>query len=656
MPFTPLLNRRRVALLTALVTLLLAVYLFTYSGQIESGDTRLFVDSVGSIAQFGDTLLDISAWANEPLPTTPVSRYPLLPTEIEPLQLIVPAPLFWLAERIPGIGLIHTVWLFNTLMCAAACALLFLYALALGYDERVALLAALALGLLTILWVYSRTFFREPLACCFILSAGLLIERWRSRRYRSLVLPLLAVLMIAGGLLTKEATILALPGLALLVIPARTLSPRQATMLHRAVTVGVTIALGAVVTFALASALSNAVDFTPLYSTIGSLIGRNAEFARTMHTALHSYLLSIGGSVWGTSPIVLLALPGLWLLYQRRQYRYLLVVPVIVAGFMLGYALLRGVHWFGGLSWPPRFLVPTVPFLLIAALPALEWIVRAALPHRDGAGDIRPQRNMWASRLAKLPLKTAVGILVLYSLWVQLSGVTLPWGAYNAALPPEANGLGEWGGGLNTVQYLRWVVLPQTWNGQFFDFAWVRNNVLFWPLLCVALAAASAFALWRIIQTEDAATEAQRTQKKTRIAGTRQVTFTALGLPVALLIVVVLCLRAIYADPLYQGDRQALRDMASVIQSNAQPDDVLLLANNNLEPFFLNYGKFNNPRVVSLPDQPGEQPSPEQPAQVSSVNPDALLVKASIPLIHNLAATRERLWLLADSGPWIPWS
>lgn len=129
-----------------------------------------------------------------------------------------------------------------------------------------------------------------------------------------------------------------------------------------------------------------------------------------------------------------------------------------------------------------------------------------------------------------------------------------------------------------------------------------------------------------------------------------------LGLPAALLVIVALCLRAIYADPLFQGDRQPLHDMLDIIQSNAQPDDVLLLANNNLEPFFLNYGKFNNPRVVSLPDQPGEQPSPEQAAQISSVNPDALLVKASIPLIHNLAATRERLWLLADSGPWIPWS
>lgn len=621
-----LLDRRRAALLTALVTLLLAVYLFTYSGQIESGDTRLFVDAVGSIAQFGDTLLDVTAWANEPLPTTPVSRYPLLPADIEPLQLVIPAPLFWLAARAPGVGLIHTVWLFNMLMCAMACALLFLYALALGYDERLALLAALALGLLTILWVYSRTFFREPLACCFILAAGLLIERWRARQYRSFVLPLLALLMVAGGLLTKEATILALPGLTLLAIPVPRLSARQADRLHRAVGIGVLVVLVAVILFALLSALSISRDFTALYTVVGALVGRNAEFARTMHTALHSYLLSIGGSVWGTSPIALLALPGLWLLYQRRQYRYLLVVPMIAAGFMLGYALLRGVHWFGGLSWPPRFLLPVVPYLLIAALPALEWVLRALRPAPIQTSS--PNRTVWPA--------ISVGVLALYSLWVQLSGVTLPWGAYNAALPPEANGLGEWGGGLNTVQYLRWVLLPQTWGAQHFDFAWVRNDAPLWPLLCIALAAASAFALRRAL------------------AG-REGRWVA-GLPVALLIVVMLCLRAIYADPLYHGDRQALREMLAIIQANAQPDDVLLLANNNLEPFFLNYGKFSHPRVVSLPDQPGEQPSPEQPAQISSVNPDALLVKTSIPLIHNLAATRERLWLLADSGPWIPWS
>ncbi len=69
----------------------------------------------------------------------------------------------------------------------------------------------------------------------------------------------------------------------------------------------------------------------------------------------------------------------------------------------------------------------------------------------------------------------------------------------------------------------------------------------------------------------------------------------------------------------------------------------------------MNYAKFDYPRIITLSDQPGEQPSPEQAALVTSENPDNLLLPITSPLIFNLAATRSHLWLLADSGPWLPW-
>ena len=52
--------------------------------------------------------------------------------------MILAAPLYLLAQIVPGIGLVQTVYLFNVLVGAAAGCVLFLYALALGYRERTA--------------------------------------------------------------------------------------------------------------------------------------------------------------------------------------------------------------------------------------------------------------------------------------------------------------------------------------------------------------------------------------------------------------------------------------------------------------------------------------------------------------------------------------
>jgi hypothetical protein len=90
------------------------------------------------------------------------------------------------------------------------------------------------------------------------------------------------------------------------------------------------------------------------------------------------------------------------------------------------------------------------------------------------------------------------------------------------------------------------------------------------------------------------------------------------------------------------------------------PGDVVLLSSGihatSYERFFINYSKVNTGRIITLPPQPGERPSPEQPPQVISDNADALLSNLTVPLIHGLASTRERLWLLTDSGPFITWS
>lgn len=596
-------NHRHTKLLVVLFMGLCSLYMLTYSARIDSTDTLFLFDAAGSLIRFGDMKLDTSAGVRPPAPhvlQTGGWYAPLPGVDAEPLQILLAAPLYWLTSLIPGIGLIHGVYLFNVLVSAAAGCALYLYARTLGYAAPVGVLAALLLALGSIVWPYSKTFFQEPLVLLLVLAAALLLEKWRASHYRAVGWLLLALIAALAAIQAKSAAALALPGLVIITAPR--LNRRRLLLL-----LGVCAGLAALLLLA------------------AEPLGISRRMAQTMvvlrnpgpyvGTALHTYLLSIGGSVWGTSPVMLLAIPGLWL---SRSWRHGLALVALLLSFSVVYAVWQGPVWFGGLSWPPRFLIPMVPFGLIAALPALDRALR------------RP--------LLK-PLTLLVVAVFAYGFWVQLSAVTLPWNEYLRGLPPEAGGLGEWGGGLNVVQYLRWVVIPSLWSQSEFDFVWVRAEVVWWPLAFGLLTIVCGFLLWRVL------------------GGHFAHRWALAGLPLLFATVSFFSLRAVYADPLYDVNNPALGEMQTILQREAsQPGDVVLLSDLAYERYFTNSEPSNGPRIVSLPFQPGEQPSPEQLPQVVSDNPDVLIHPSSGPLIYALAETRERLFVLSSSGPFLPWS
>jgi hypothetical protein len=594
-------NHRHSKMLVVLFVGLCSIYMLTYSARIESTDTLFLFDAAGSLIRFGDLKLDTSAGVRPPLPNVLRigSGYTPLPdVDTEPLQIVLASPLYWLASHIPDVGLIHAVYLFNVLVSAAAGCVLYLYTRTLGYSAKVGVLAALLLAMGSIVWPYSKTFFQEPLALLLVLIAALLLEKWRASGYRAFGWLLLALVAALGAPLSKAAVAMALP--ALVVIAAPRLTPRRLILL-----VGVVAGLMIVVLLA-----AEPLGISGRISRTLDIIRRPSPYAGV---ALHTYLLSIGGSVWGTSPVMLLAIPGLWL---SRSWRHGLALLVMLLSFAVVYAFWQGPNWFGGLSWPPRFLIPVVPFGLIAGLPALDRALRRPLPNL-------------------MTIITAV--LFAYGFWVQLSAVTLRWNEYLRGLPPEANGLGEWGGGLNVVQYLRWVVIPSLWSQSDLDIVWARANVLWGPLAFGLLVLICGWLLWRLLRSRPVHT------------------LTFIGLPVLFIIVTFFGLRAVYADPLYGADNPALRDMQAIMDSEAS-GEVVLLSDLAYERYFTNGEHRNGPRIIGLPFQPGEQPSPEQPPEVTSENPDVLVDRSTGPFIYALAQTRERLFVLASSGPFLPWS
>jgi hypothetical protein len=283
-------------------------------------------------------------------------------------------------------------------------------------------------------------------------------------------------------------------------------------------------------------------------------------------------------------------------------------------------------------------------------------------------------------------------LLLAYSVWVQLSGVALWWGEYPQHLPPESAEFLEWGGGLNLVQYLRWVIIPQIWAVRPLDNAWVEVDALLIPALLGGLVIVCGVWVWKAIRSiegvgaqhavplqstefaspevESALAEVVPPEKglKTTLkayserfqatGGFGWVVVAYAGLVLIYLLITWAGLRVLYErDERYLALDESLHAMLPIVETDTTSDDVILLSTPGYEPFFLNYYKnFGSGRVITLPLQPGEQFSPEQPPLVRSDYPDALLTKETIPLIHSLASSRERLWLLVQFGPDLGWS
>lgn len=599
-------TRRRAAISALLFALLASVYLITYSGYPESGDSLQLYDGLTSALTYGDLRLDQSAWQFPPRAYSLDTSDPLPLNRVitEPLQMAVSAPLYWIARTLPEIGLVHAVWLLNVLICAAIGVVVFWYALMLGASERAGVAVALALGLATALWPYSRSYFREPLLALCLLLAALVLERLRAAHYRSLRYSILVGLLLVAVLLTKASGVLAFPALLLLALPA----PRR--IKGRTLAVAAVAGAGVVLLFLLLA--ESGLGFSLRYDVLARLERLDTRFAET---ALAVWLLSPGGSLWGTSPVVLLAIPGFVINLWAGQRRYPLFVLTLSISFALGYALLNGSFWFGGLSWPPRFLVPLLPFLLLLTIPVWERLLR------------RPFTLWW------IP----VGALLAYSVFIQLTGATLDWDRYAQLLPAEAGGLLDWLPGMTDPAQFRWALLPGLWAQGLFDSAWQLNDLGWLTAGFALLAVLSGVGLVWLLRGRSA----------------RRQGLIALGLLAALTVWTLIGLRTLYhADERYRAYDAPLFAMLPVLEQHTSADDLILLDGPDFAPFFMNYDKRNSGgRIVALPFQPGEQPSPEQPPLVESSNPNDLVDADTRPLLAHLANQNERLWLLVNGGP-----
>ena len=288
------------------------------------------------------------------------------------------------------------------------------------------------------------------------------------------------------------------------------------------------------------------------------------------------------------------------------------------AGYTLGHALLTGPHWSGGLSWPPRFLLPALPVLMLATAPFAARMLR-------GSG---------------LRLRLVWALLLCYGIWIQFVGVSLSLSRYSESLPPESNGFAEWAPTLVEPRYFRWVVLPGRWFDLGFEFLWARADLPMWALSFALFSALVAAVLAR----------------KLRHPGHRwrqlPILLALLCLPLTLL-----NLMAAYdRDPSTQSSQRALHQALDFLTVNARADDVLLLPGADYQDFILNHMQSSSPRPIILERPLAQAASDRQPAAVISENPNDWFDVQSFRTLRHLAGKLDRLWVLDNTSPFMQWS
>jgi hypothetical protein len=612
--FQYLARHRHIVLVIALASFLYLTYLLTLTGVRRSEDELLMTDATESLAIHGN--MDVSE---------SIRYNGLTGANVEPLQPFLAAPLYRAVHDTAWIGNIHGLYLFTPIITAILCALFYTFAIQQGYREQSALIASLLLGLTTILWPYTQTFFRESLAALTVLAAVIALDRWRrllvqgaSQHVRWLVIEIATVIL---ALISKETILLLIPWMLMYAYPGNAQIARHGRSILFGL-LAVTLAGGAIL--ALFSYFRGSSGFLYNRYLLEQDVPRLIMGLGNAWPGLTGFLISPAKGIWWFSPILLSGFSAPILL-PRERWREAWLPLWMTLWYALCYSALLGETWFGGAGWGARFMIPIVPLLMISALPAIDWMISS---------------TRFSSRLL-------LWGLVFVGLCVQAIGLYVNLYAYYAEIEAQ------------TGQYV-WSDLA-TWNprwsqiigGLLFITRSPTNLLWLTPtpdwlaiLLMIMGIGGSGWVLCRTYRYRDSLRP--------------DILLTTLLTPFAALLLTLFVLSRAYDDPRYLANTPALDQLRQYLQDHATQKDAILLGTSSYHDYFLNYYKGQAP-WYGLPTSPGERISPEQPplvisSRVEDLISDKLPQALNAIMIGGPRYHQEHVWLVMDSSPFHTWS
>lgn len=601
----------RMLLAASLGATLFFVYLLTFSGIPKSGDELFIIDTTDSFA--------VRSGPDRLLLNETVYLRGLQTTDVEPGQPLLAVPLYWIAYHIPWIGNIHAIFLFNPIVTSITSIVLFYFALDLGYEERTSIIASLLLGLTTIAWPYSKTFFREPFTTLNLLGAAFLFNRWRlsfrARLNKSWLWFILGMITVITAILSKESALIALPFLLLLAYPGTGNFLTRGKDWARIIVIIVLIALlltTALIVYRLSfEALAQRYE---LQARLGSfLIGLPSAWYHIL-----GYLFSPGQGIFWYSPILILSVGAPFLLPTSR-WRESWLPLVMTVTFAAIYAAIRGQLWHGGLGWGGRYMVPVTPFLMLGSLPLLDTFLR----------DTRKLTRVGLGLLSSLGFVIQLGgtyvSLIDYYGFQQAQTHLVPW---NDQIIWSV----VWSQAVGSLRYI---------SNATPDILWLlpRPNWISLGVLALSLVL-SITGLLSIYKRSDRFRSHPQILAFSGIAG--------------IISIVLFVLARGYPDSRMEGHNQDLHALRNRLAEQANNNDTILLTTPRYVSYFMNYYKLP-PIWYSLPLSPGERYSCEDPIRVPEANILRQIDHEVVGMFNRISAKAHPvMWLVVDNGPQVP--
>ncbi len=426
--------RRRLAL--ALALFLFCIYLFTYRGGFHSVDEVSMFAVTESMAKFGRVNTNQIAWTQ--WATSPAEAQGFFGADGQVYSKkglalsLAQAPLYGLALLLPGLGMLQTVSILNAALTAITGLLIFMFLWRMDFSPATSLITALIFGLATIAFVYAKYLFSEPLAGFLLLLAAYMLFAYRQEGG-------LRHVVIAGtaagfAVLARANNLFLLPLFWLYLLWAENLRTYELTNLQikdtrntQHVSRFTQHAIRATIAFALALAVPGLILLAYNAIRSGNPLQTGYDltlFSSNIFLGFYKLLFSPLRGLFIYSPILILSLPGWWMLrrtYPAEAWLFLAIIAVTLALFSA---------WSSGegLSWGSRFLVPIVPFFTLCLAPAIDFQFSI----------FNFRFNL--AKKSKIGLRLTFYVLLPLSLTIQILGVTInPW-SYLAQLQADFGG------------------------------------------------------------------------------------------------------------------------------------------------------------------------------------------------------------------------
>lgn len=599
-------SRSNISIAVSLLALLVVVYILVYSGRFIIDDEHILASRTISLA-FDQQINNERVIGNSRV--FALSQLPIAAMNIEPAQAVLGVPLVKIASLLK-VGQVQALFLMNIWITAFTALILFWTVILKGYSKVTASIVSLLFGLCTIVFPYSRTYFRDPLAmfflsCAWMLASAISVQPGgNGNRLKKSFLWVGLFLSLVAGVLTKNTILIAFPVILLeLSISIFREGFGTGIKIHFKrswrtwVLIVAAISACGLIWFLVTPSIASLARFTPAYYRY---------LAQFFFTTPHPHLLqalsgpfvSPGKSIFAFSPILILSI---WsLIYRFRSswsaWLYLLLLVVFQA-------LFYDMDWSGHINWGLRYVLPAVPLLMVITAPIIQRMITTVKG------------------------RVAIVILATISFIVQLLGSLPPISKYFEEMLTATPPVSEYA----TVWDLKYSIL--VWSAQWIlsgkplDIALARMEnqlVVVLPVALLILVFVFLSLRWNSL---------------------RKIVYLAV---IANAMLSIGILFVFIQDPIYMKDRSDFVESQQMLTQQYTPGDAVLIKSYG-SPIWDYWMNWTDPKILWT-SMPYYFPAPALIEKYNNSNiPEDALDKISLDILTLVVQSAKKVWLVIPS-------